>query len=53
MLVLHFPLVLENTVVKPASYVIFRLRGPSRVASQCTLPNRTLNVSRIGCRTMV
>ena len=50
MFVLHFPLVPENTV---ASYVIVRLRGPSRAASQCFLPNRTLNVSMIGCRTTV
>ena len=29
-LVLHFPLVPVYTVVRPASYVIARLRGPSR-----------------------
>ena len=45
MFVLHFPLVPEYTVVKAASYVIVRLRGPSRAASQSFLPNRTLNVS--------
>ena len=35
-LVLHFPVVPGNTMVKTASYVIVR-RGPSRVASQCSL----------------
>ena len=45
--VLHFRLFPENAVVKPASYVIVRLRAPSRAASQCSLPNRTLNVSMI------
>ena len=39
-LVFHFPIVPVHTVVKPASYVIARLRGPSRAASQCSLPNR-------------
>ena len=39
-LFLHFPLVPVYTVVWPASYVIARLRGPSRAASQCFLPNR-------------
>ena len=53
MLVLHFPLVPVFSVVKSASYVIVHLRGPSRVASQCFLPNRKLNVSMIGCRTTV
>ena len=52
-LVLHFPLVPVYTVVKPASYVIVRLRGLSRVASQCFLANRKLNVSMIGFRTTV
>ena len=52
-LFLHFPLVPVYTVVKPASYVIARLRGPSRAVSQCFLPNRKLNVSMIGCRTTV
>ena len=48
MLVLHFPLVPVYTVVRPASNVIARLRGPSRAASQCSLPNRKLNISMIG-----
>ena len=52
-LVLHFPLVPVYTVVKPASYVIARLRGPIWAASQCFLPNRKLSVSTIGCRTTV
>ena len=38
-LVLHFPLGPVHTVAKPASYVIARLRGPSREASRCFLPN--------------
>ena len=45
-LILHFPLVPVFTVVKPASYVIARLRGPSRAVSQCILP-------MIGCRITV
>ena len=45
--------ILWYTVVKLASYAIVRLRGPSRVALQCSLPNRKLNVSMINCRTMV
>ena len=53
MLVFQFLLVPENTLVKAASYVIVRLRGPSRVASQCFQPNRKLNVSMIGCGTTV
>ena len=53
LLCLHFPLVPVYTVVWPASHVIARLRGPSRAASQCFLPNRKLNVSMIGCRTTV
>ena len=52
-LVLHFPLVPVHTVVKPAFYVIARLRGPSRAASPCFLPNRKLSVSMICCRTTV
>ena len=50
-LVLHFPLFPVYTVVKPASCVIARLRGPSRVASRCFQPNRKLNVSMTGCWT--
>ena len=53
MLVLHLPLVPEFSVVKPESYVIVHLRGPSRAVSQCFLPNRTLNVPMIGCGTTV
>ena len=52
-LFLHFPLVPVYTVVWPASYVIARLRGPSRAASQWFLPNRKLRVSMIGCGTTV
>ena len=52
-LVLHFLLVPVFSVVKPASYVIARLRGPSRASSQCSLPNRKQNVSMIGCTTTV
>ena len=52
-LVLHFPVVPVSTVVKPSSYVIARLRGPSRAASQRSLPNRKLSVSMIGRRTTV
>ena len=50
-LVLNFPFVPVQKVVKPASYVSVRLRGPSRAASQCFLPNRKLSVPMIGCRT--
>ena len=53
MFVVHLLLVPVYAVVKPGSYVIVRLPGPSRVASQCFLPNRKLNVSIIGCRTTV
>ena len=53
MLVFYFPLVPIFSVVKPASYVIARLRGPSRASSQCFLPNRKLSVLMIGCRTTV
>ena len=52
-LVHHFPLVPVYTVVKPASYVIARLRSPSGAASQCSLPYRRLSVPMIGCRTTV
>ena len=52
-LVLHFPLVPVYTMVKPASYVIARLRSPSRAASQSFLPKRKLSVPMIGCRTTV
>ena len=52
-LFLHFPVVPVYTVVKPASYAITRLRGPSPAASQCFLPNRKLNVFMIGCTTTV
>ena len=44
MLVLHFPLLPENTVVKPASSVNARLRGPGRAASQCFLPNSMIGL---------
>ena len=38
----------EYSALKPASYVILRLRGPSQ---QCFLVTRNLSVSVIGCRT--
>ena len=46
-LVLHCPLDPVYTVVKPASYVIASLRGPSRAASQCFLPNHKLSVQNL------
>ena len=48
----HFlPPILRYDVVKPASYVIVRLR--SQMTLQCSQPNRKLNLSMIGCRTTV